>query len=247
MRIFSILVVALAILPAPGLSSAAQVPARNAPAERTADVDRIIRATASESLVIQGGKLGFDAQFEKDSTSSEALKALESRYPGILPAVKVALGKELETILRAHVPEFQGKLAALYAASLTPAELRTVADFYESPTGRRMVNASLNGIAQSATATDPAKGFDVNARLKDAQANAEASAVKSVTAEDMPALAALGNSTLAPKMLAMRPAMMKLQEDWVGSVLSSEGPRLQAATVSALQAYIAAHPPAPAK
>jgi hypothetical protein len=242
-----ILAAALAVLPALGFSGGTQVRAQSAPAKRSADVDRIIRATASEDIVVQGGKLGFDAQFEKDSTSDEALKALEADYPGILSALKVAVGKELTTILRAHVPEFQDKLAAAYAANLTPAELRTAAEFYESPTGRRMVNASLNSVSQGSAVTDAAQALDVTATLKATRDDAEASAIKSMTAEDVPALAALGRSTFAPKMLAMRPTLMKLQEEWVTALISSASPRLQATTVSTLQAYIAAHPKAPAK
>ena len=95
------------------------------------------------------------------------LRTLEADRPGIVDAMIAAMRPEFERGRREALPQLWAQTGAVYAAGLTPVELREAVGFYSSATGRRLALAEQRAVAhaehrsdQVGAQADPAKGLD---------------------------------------------------------------------------------------
>jgi len=85
-----------------------------------------------------------------------SLQALEADHPGIIDAMVAAMRPEFERARRDALPRLWAATSAVYAADLTPDELRRAMAFYTSPVGQRLALADQEAIAHAAPLTMPA-------------------------------------------------------------------------------------------
>jgi hypothetical protein len=83
----------------------------------------------------------FAADSEKGMKQSGRFDRLEKLFPGFTHRFSIEAAAEVRKILETRLPELHKKLAAIYDAELTAAEMHEYLDFVKSPAGQALMHA----------------------------------------------------------------------------------------------------------
>lgn len=187
----------VALLTAPAAALAQSAPATD---PVYADLIAAIEQTVDQEQVITTALGALERQF---ATTPE-FAAADAASPGLIAEVAEGLRPILTQQNRRVQSQYRPEMIALFAQSMTPDEARSVAAFYRSNLGRKLVgnvagaytpDATLSGIQSDVPITADQVRSDINAAV--------ASGISKLTAEE---LAEMGQMALA------NPALLKLQQ-----------------------------------
>lgn len=234
-------------LATPG-AARAQVPASTTTAPIDSLVDVLVPVDHTVAQTIDAARGGFRAQAQADVN----LQALDKRKPGLFAAAE----KGLTEVMTDQAPDLAGglrtRLRDLLSSRLTPDELVTVSDFYRSPTGQRMLarareSASVQGLAKG---TDVARqavdaGNLPTFSAKDVQSltNAiTADAIRSIEAEDVPALQRFGASSASPKLASLSGELNNVVVEEVNRWITRTTPLIQTKMIDVIRRHMQGKP-----
>jgi hypothetical protein len=140
----------------------------------------------------------FDAAFAIRLATDARITALEPRHPGLTKAVAAAAHDEAVKAYGAAVDRLQAEAAQLYRTRFSPAELAVVATFFASPTGRTMIDLSMESSGDTAGEFEADRRQRLMALLKDPDEQTKAD------------LTRLIQSGLLPKIQALAPEVSAL-------------------------------------
>jgi hypothetical protein len=129
-----------------------------------------------------------------------SLQALEAAHPGIIDAMIAAMRPEFERGRREALPRLWAETAAVYAAGLTPDELRHAVAFHNSPAGRRLAMAEQAAVAHASPPSNRAGSRDVQPAT--------------ATPDDIRAKGAFDATAAGRKLAALRPRIEALTSAW---------------------------------
>lgn len=225
---------------APAPSTPAPVPAAEKPA-----IDTILAATMQPATIVASVLQGFDAGFDAQLQRMPNYAELGQRYPGIWADLKAATRTEVAKLATASMPELQSRVAGFYVQTFTASELQTLADFYRTPTGQRMLAGAQRGARDKAIAAVKA-GDAKTADLNEVMNGASAGALSQVQPDDMPVLLAFSATPAAQRAKTAAPQLQQLTIGWMRQLMAGNEQRIASLTADTMKRYMAAHPPKPA-
>lgn len=158
-----------------------------------------IESTVDMTLMIDNGLAAIKRQMEVN----DALAGAEAASPGILDEILTNMRPVLESQNRRVTALYRPRMAAAMADYLTPDEAGSVAAFYRSDIGRKLMgnvvkNFNMDQTMAKAMTETPVSEADVNADI----VSAVAKGMQGMDADDM---AEMGKQAMA------NPALLKLQ------------------------------------
>lgn len=149
------------------VSSAASAQGATAPDPVYGDLIAAIEETVDQDLMISGAVGALKRQF----AATPEFAAAETTSPGLIEEVATSLRPILTQQNRRVQALYRPEMVALFAARLTPGEAQSIASFYRSDLGRKLVgnvaqayapDATLSGIQTDAPITADQVREDIN-------------------------------------------------------------------------------------
>lgn len=181
-------------------------------------------------------------QMMAGARSREDVVAFEKRYPGADAVVRADLRAMLVGLGRDKmVPQLRARVMAFMRGRFDDAELRELADFFESPTGRKLGAAARAGIESGTLATmrDANGQVNVTQAMEAGNRQGKQAALDAMAAADMPVLEKFGASPVAQKMQAAKPALQQLVSAFTTDFLRENLPAIQQSFQKSVQRQIA--------
>lgn len=216
------LMAALAVAPAH-----ASAPEPAAQPARNAELDRLVHSLVPDDKMIALATRSFDYAVESGKDGAEA-KALYARHPGLREHVADKLRPAMRKIMKRALPGLRKDIAAIISADMTAAEIHDVAEFFASPTGRKVYAAALDSMGDK---PDRSAG--------DASAAATKAVMASLTAADVPAMMKFGASPAAGKMNKVNPKIAAASKAWANKLVAANEAKMRAIAKRATDRYVA--------
>lgn len=191
------------VLAAPG-TARAEAPAAAAAAEALTPFERIyaeMEAGVDQEQMLSGLVATMARQLV---TASPELVEAEEQFPGLSRKAAEAMRPVLRSYSARVREAYRPRFVALFAELFTPAEATDIADFYASPTGRKLLGAMSDAYDGKAMVSEAVKGGDVSdAAIK---ADARRAARQAVARMSEAELVALG------ELAQRKPVLFRLGE-----------------------------------
>lgn len=210
-----------AILTADAASAAPSslpAPTTLAPADqlRRAKALMLVQIVVREDMVKAGDPRNL-ASWRALFSSLPAYVSLEQRYPGAIDAIADAVEPVVSAQRSRRLPQLRERLADLYAANLTSAELDQSIAFYSSSTGRKFVALFLGKMGADARIADirknPEVGPGLDAIMSDMRAAAP-SVLAGLSPSEKASLRVFSHTSACAKYRVLAPQVQLLQLAW---------------------------------
>jgi hypothetical protein len=155
MRVFGFMLAGCA-LGATSLVVARDRPASSADKAETQDAATLARLIYPEALNSAIVTYTIVHRVTPSYRNDPSLRTLEADRPGIIDAIIAAMRPVVEQGRREALPRLWAETGEIYAAGLTPDELRQAVAFHKSPAGRRLALAERNAVANASPRPDRA-------------------------------------------------------------------------------------------
>ncbi|MEP9359106.1 hypothetical protein [Sphingomonas sp. KR3-1] len=214
------LAVSLCLLPMPVLAQSAPAPAPIAviPAENLALARQLAQVTNSEAMTAAQVTRMIREALPPIFASDPDMQALEKQYPGITKRLLDAAEPMLREESMRSLPKLWDRLAALYAARMTPAELREVIAFYSGGIKERMMAAATNGALDTTGLIKEAMASPEGTISKDSVMSTVTRGAKDVVANlspaDRAALVRFGATPAGRHYNALMPEAVTIATAW---------------------------------
>jgi hypothetical protein len=203
------------------------------PARREAAM-KLVKTVRSEAYVLAEAALLFDGTFAREMQKNEGIAALETAYPGVTQHMVLAVRTVVEKEMVASVPELWESMATIYASEMTVAELDQARAYYESASGRRLLELTIAnmdiGRMMGKVIVDP----DAQIGSTDIRAGVESGvpdALRGMTAEDRGALMRFAATPAFTKISGLSQRLLEASSAWS----NKENPKLDAEIATAME------------
>ncbi|MDB5679291.1 DUF2059 domain-containing protein [Sphingomonas bacterium] len=169
------------------------------------------------------------------------LNDLEAQYPGVIEAMLRASVSTMNTQTRRRVPVLWDRLADIYMAAFTSAELDQMLTFYGSPTGQRMMASLDTRMKPKAMMGDMVKNDDFSVSVGSLQSDLRATVpgvVADMSATDKTALLIFMRTSAFGKIAATSGKIQQETLAWAQEIVPKDDDELQIVMIEAMQAYI---------
>lgn len=177
----------------------------------------------------------------KTLASDPAFVAMEKEHPGITHAMIEAMRPIIVDESIRRLPVLWARLENIFARSFTAAELKTLIDFYASPTGVRVIKAMGEGSDFSRMLGTMVANDKANVTADDLRAGVQAGAaevIRTATPEDIKAMEALMATSAGQKMRAVTPQIQAEAVAWGNEPSPETTAKVQKAVVDLVAKYI---------
>ncbi len=178
--------------------------------------------TQPADLMMQSVLMGWDRGFAEDRSHFDELDALS---PG-LGKIVYELGRtEMIAAVDAAIPLFREELSGIFAANASETELRSLIDFYSSPTGKKMIRLMTLADASSGKEAAEDEVFTTDEVTK-ANRDAVRASLTQFTPQDRVALLKFGISPAARAAKVAGPKVQAATAGWMNRVMADFKARL---------------------
>jgi hypothetical protein len=151
---------------------------------------QLARIGQPQELLVEGVLKGYDLAAEKEKNDEEAI-AVEKQFPGFLTKLKERGRQELAAIMAERAPILHERLAEVYIANLSDADMRGMIAFFQTPTGQKFIRT----MALSPPAGNAAEDLKLTeAEVADAGKSAAAYSLKQMSGDEWVELVKFGTS-----------------------------------------------------
>ena len=218
-----------AAVPPPPLVQVQQVDA----ARREAAM-KLVKTVRSEHYVLAEAARVFDGTVANEMQKNEAIASLELAYPGVTQHMVLAVRTVVEKEMVASVPELWDSMATIYASTMTVAELDQARAYYESPSGRRLLELTIANMDVGKMMGSVIANPDAKIRSADIHAGVQSGvpdAMREMTAEDSAALLRFAATPAFEKIRAIAPRLLEATTAWS----NKENPELDAEVAATME------------
>lgn len=197
----------------------------NTPTEDIASLDSKALSVQLASVLNSEAIIIGDATTDQKATelmlqlfgTQEEMKTIEADYPGIGKELADAILPIVNRYMRQRLPQLQAQQAQLYADNFSAAELKTLIDFYTSPTGQKMIASMTSRIQPKAMMQEASQSedfqFSAGAALKDIR-DTVPGILSDLGEEDRETLVQFARSGVLPKLQALGPKTQAIAISW---------------------------------
>jgi len=216
----------------------ASAPAASRPAaskELALEVARLGQPTA---LLVEGVLKGYDqaAAKEREHPGEESI-ALEKQFPGFLGKLQARGREELAALMAERAPVLHERLAEVYAANLSDADMRSVIAFFQTPTGKKFIRS----MALSPPAGNAADDLKLTeAEVAAAGKSAAAYSLKQMSGDEWVELVKFGASPAGRANRALNAKVQPVVATIMTEIMTDFTKRMQPITMEVLEPYSAA-------
>lgn len=222
-----------AAAPAPAQSPAAAAKAR---ALELADLLNGERVTRAQLIKF------FQVTVPEQMRARPEYRALEAKYPGVIEHVAARMQPVVTDLTLKRMPLLLERVAAVYTARFTPAEVEQILAFYRSPTGLWVVATVAQGTDLSAVLktkmNDPSSAIraeDVTGSTRGASFPA---LVAGMTPERQRAIAAFEATSAGRKLPAANAEIAQIAAAFANEG-TADGAQVSKVVIEAIQSYVA--------
>jgi len=228
---------ALAVSTGAVAAPAAQAPVRAGPAaDRPASkllALELARIGQPRELLVEGVLMGFDLAAAEQKQDEESL-AVEKQFPGFLAALRARGRDELASIMTERAPILHERLAEVYVANLSDADMRAIIAFFQTPTGKKFVRA----MAMSPPASNAADDLDLTEEeLADAGKSAAGQAMKQMSGDEWIELVKFGMSPAGRANRALTTKVQPVVATVFTELMTDFAERMRPITLEVLEKY----------
>ena len=232
----------------PSQAGVPPVPAAAAPdAERLAKALKLAQTVQPREMVVDQSMITLDAQVVAGLMADPNIKTMESENPGIAAAMWKGARPIIAEMLVKSVPDLWNGLAGVYARHLTSAQLDETIRFFQSPTGRKFVqamnrNADIKPMMRDMVGrADGVIGEKSYLQTVSGAATAAASAMSPAeTAE----FERFFTTSTGKVVLGVGPDVTKVVLEWTNRKDPAVDARVEAAMIAAVEKFLEARQPA---
>lgn len=202
---------------------AAQAQSQPQPTAATAraDATRLAELLIPDNLYDRLMAPIFDALMMKEIESDANFRALAESRPEILSEFREQLVPVLIAILREEMPGYRADVRDLILSQANPEEIRTLADFFGSPGGRKFYSTLMGMIASNGGERPDNKAIE--------------QMVASMSPAELAELERLGRSPAMAKFGQITSGLGPISERWTQRLTEKHGKRIEAAVHTALE------------
>lgn len=232
------------------LTSPALVNAQSEPASTAATIDPARAAAAlklaqllnsAENIIGDDGSNEKAIALVKEMTAgNEEVVKLEREYPGVMSDIARAVLPIINRSSRVRLPQLWDRQAALYAANFNAGELGILFDFYNSPTGRKMV-AGLGQAKPTAMVAEAAKSKDFAITAPSVLSDIKTAVpeiMKTFGPDDERELLKLMQSGLLARLKGIASQTQTVALDWQNESAPGEDGEIEKVTLAVIQKRI---------
>ena len=239
MRIGCIFGVAAALVAQPSFAApAVPVPAAPRPAASKELALEVARHGQPTALLVEGVLKGYDhaAAEEREHPREEAIE-LEKQFPGFLGKLQARGREELAALMAERAPVLHERLAEVYAANLSDADMRALIAFFETPTGKKFVRS----MALSPPSSNAADDLELTeAEVAAAGKSAAAYSLKQMSGDEWVELVKFGASPAGRANRALNAKVQPVVATIMTEIMTDFTKRMQPITMEVLEPYSAA-------
>lgn len=203
---------------------AAQAPAH---AQSAAQSEAHAEATRLATLLIPDGIYDrlvgplFDSMMMAEINKDSAFRAAIEDRPEILSELREKLVPVIIAVMREELPSYRADVRDLILSRAKADEIRIIADFFDSPAGRKFYSTLMGMLA--------ANGGDRpdNKVIEDM--------IASMSPEELAAIERIGSNPAMARFGEISQALGPVSDRWSRSVLDKHGKRIEAAVRKALE------------
>jgi hypothetical protein len=155
-------------------------------------------------------------------------KSLYAQYPGLREHVAARLRPAMVKLMKRALPRLRSDIGKIIASEMTPAEIRDTAEFFGSPTGRKVYASALKSMGDKPDRSE-----------SDASAAATRAVMSSLAPEDMPAMMKFGASSAAGKMKTVNPRIATASKAWANKLVAANETRMRRLARRSVEQYVA--------
>lgn len=223
----------------------AAAPVQTNPAARQQLCDRLAAALTPDNAIPKQADSIVAALLQAMLKQDAGFAAMNQKYPGMTDAIGVRVRPLLIEGSQATLPLYRTELSQLYCDTLTTAEARAAAAFFESADGQAMLSSATASLEYSASITALVKGGEASS--SDLRSDARAAARQ--TAADMSEVrkqrvGQFFSSSVGQKLIALGPRKSALDQKWFNYSPPGMEDKVAAATAGAMVDHIAKTDPA---
>jgi hypothetical protein len=213
---------------------AVPAPAASRPAASKELALELARLGQPTALLVEGVLKGYDlaAAKEKEHPGEETI-ALEKEYPGFLDKLRARGREELIAIMTERAPVLHEKLADVYVANLSDANMRQVISFFQTPTGKKFIRSMA--MSPPGNAADDLKLTE--AEVADASKSAAAYSLKQMSADEWVELVKFGTSPAGRANRAVNAKVEPVVATVLTELMTDFAKRMQPITMELLEQY----------
>ncbi|HYD38823.1 MAG TPA: DUF2059 domain-containing protein [Allosphingosinicella sp.] len=169
----------------------------------------------------------------------------QTQYPDLLEAIWKDTEPELRRLSARNRPMLMQRLAALYTARLTESETTTLAAFYRSPTGQKMIRvmyeqADYSPMVKDMLAHD--RGEVSAQALRATHESGKARLFEQLSEADKTALVELARTLPIAKMRAVGAEVQRLTVEWINEPDPEMEASIERVMAAATERYFEEHP-----
>jgi len=206
----------------------------------------LVRTLNSEELTrAQIAKMLNDT-LPKTLAANPTFAAAERQHPGITSDFLAAMGGVIAEGTITRLPALWARLEPIFSQSFTTAELRTLVDFYTSPTGARLIKTMGEGADYSQMLGNMVSDGNHKVTTEDLRAGIQSGAavvIRTATPEDMKTMQALAATSAGKKLLVVNQQAQAEAAAWGNEA----DPQLNAQVIKAVQGVFAKYSGKPAQ
>lgn len=208
-------------------------------------VGELARLMSPRALLIETELREFDKNFVPTLRANEHMKPLEGEYPGIFETMHAATRPLVAKAMEKAVDKLHSKTAALFAESMTSAEIADLIAFYRSPAGQ-------NVLTQMAAAIDASKLYEqalddpereiTSADISDQTKSTAARAMKNYSTADQAELVKFMGRPAFWKLAKLQPRIREIMAETFNAPDPEIDAEMEAVMMATAERYMTGKP-----
>lgn len=187
------------------------------------------------ALLVEGVLAGYDLAAAKEQEKpSEETVALDKQFPGFLDKLRARGRQELIAVMTEHAPVLHERLAEVYVANLSDADMRALIAFFQTPTGKKFIRS----MAMSPPSGNAADDLNLTeTEVADASKSATAYTLKQMSADEWVELVKFGTTPAGRANRAVNAKTQPVVATVMTELMTDFAKRMQPITMEVLEQY----------
>ncbi|MCA1198755.1 hypothetical protein K9B35_12315 [Sphingomonas sp. R647] len=229
-----------ALAGAPVASATAPLAAETAPTVSPAALKLAATTNPAEGITSESDRLFTGGELAESMRADPEMAETEREYPGLIDHIAAQMRPTIERQVMASLPTLWNRLARIYDANLTPAEIDQAQRYYGSSAGSRLIRAVSRHFDYKPMLSESAQDEDVSTTsMRQGLAAGMPAIIAQMSSEDQAALMAFARTPTFTKIQKINPEIARVKAAWVNESTPEADAELEAVVTKAAEEFIA--------
>lgn len=229
-----------ALAGAPVASATAPLPTQEASSVSPAALKLAETTNPAEGITSESDRLFTGGELAASMRADPEMAETEREYPGFIDHIIAQMRPTIERQVITSLPTLWNRLARIYDANLTPAEIEQAQRYYGSSAGSRLISAVSRHFDFKPMLSEAAQDEDISAKsMRQGLAAGMPAIIAQLSSEDQAALMAFARTPAFAKIQKINPEVVQVKAAWMNESSPEEEAELEAVVKKAAEEFMA--------